>query len=292
VAPDGLELFIDIADIADASAVDGVVRQVQAHALPRDFPLLIEGPVPSLDGRFFDVTRESPADRLVVERLVDLARRLEARAINLHPIAASADIAVLTLEHRAALLQRAVPFLRHFAELTRAAGAVPTIENLPPVLRMRTGACYFTAIGMASEDLRWLVDRVPGLAILPDTSHAGLYVNARRMAAQASLPHSPTPDSPWLGPLLNYVRQLPDEAPELLGYLQSFAPHVANAQVSNASGLLGEGLPYAEGDFLLDPAIRWLGTTAEHLVTETLEPDHDKAHYMRDALRRMRAVLA
>jgi sugar phosphate isomerase/epimerase len=236
VAPDGLELFIDIAYIADASAVDGVVRRVQAHPLPKDFPLLIEGPVPSLDGQFFDVTRESAADRLVVERLVDLARRLEARAINLHPIAASADRAVLTLEHRAALLRRAVPFLRHFADLTRAAGAVPTIENLPPVLRMRTGACYFTAIGMASEDLRWLVDRVPGLAILPDTSHAGLYLNARRMAGQAGMERRgdtetrggedwerewPSPDSPWLGPLLDYVRQLPDEPPELLGYLQS-----------------------------------------------------------------------
>jgi hypothetical protein len=66
---------------------------------------------------------------------------------------------------------------------------------------------------------------------------------------------------------------------------------VENAQVSNAAGILGEGLPYAEGDFILDPTIRWLGAHARHIVTETLEHNNDDAVHMRDALRRMRAVM-
>jgi hypothetical protein len=74
--------------------------------------------------------------------------------------------------------------------------------------------------------------------------------------------------------------------------MESLQPHVANAQISNAAGVLGEGLPYAEGDFDLDPAIRWLGRQAQHIVTETLEVNHDDAITMRDALTRMRAALA
>src|SRR5439155_20173002 len=68
-----------------------------------------------------------------------------------------------------------------FVELMQGAGAVPTIENMPPVLRMRRGDFAFTPIGMASDDLQWLVERAPGLRVLVDTSHAGLYLNARRL---------------------------------------------------------------------------------------------------------------
>jgi hypothetical protein len=74
--------------------------------------------------------------------------------------------------------------------------------------------------------------------------------------------------------------------------MDSLQPHVENAQISNASGLLGEGMPYAEGDFDLDPAIRWLGRHAQHIVTEPIEDNNDDAISMRDALRRMRSALA
>jgi hypothetical protein len=132
--------------------------------------------------------------------------------------------------------------------------------------------------------LRWLVERLPGLRVLPDTSHAGLYLNARRLA--------PDPAYSWSAPLADYLQKLPDDARDLVGYLELLKQDVENAQISNASGVLGEGLPYAEGDFDLDPAIRWLGQHAHHIVTETIESSNDDAVYMRDALRRMRAVLA
>jgi hypothetical protein len=67
---------------------------------------------------------------------------------------------------------------------------------------------------------------------------------------------------------------------------------VENAQISNAAGLLGEGLPYAEGELDLDPAIHWLGSHSRHIVTETLEASNDDALFMRDALRRMRLAVA
>lgn len=287
--PDGLELYLDLADIADQAAMDGVVGRIERCHLPRDFALLIEGPVGSFDGGFFDPTRSSQDDRLVLDRLAQLAGRLRARAVNIHLIAPSDDLSRLTVATRDRLLARAVSFFQRFAEVTLAAGAVPTVENMPPVMRMRVGGWYFSPIGMASDDLRWLVDRVPGLRILPDTSHAGLYLTARALARQGSALRDAA--EPWQEPLFAYLRQLPDEAPDLLGYCQSLAPAVANAQVSNSAGLLGEGLPYGDGDYDLDPVIAWLGRNTEHIVAETLEPDNDNAVTMRDALRRMRLVL-
>src|SRR5579859_5894114 len=284
VWPDGLELYLAAADLATAADVDAVADRVQAIAVPNDFALLIEGPVDSLDGDDFDVTRESDADRRVVERLAHLAHRIGARAVNIHVISPSPDLSRLTLDCRAALLERAVPFLARFVALMQDAGAVPTVENMPPVLRMRRSDFAFTPIGMASADLHWLVERVPGLRVLPDTSHAGLYLNARR--------RPPDPAYPWSAPLKDYLDQLPAEAKDLVGYLASLQPHVENAQISNASGVLGEGLPYAEGELDLDPAIRWLGQYAQHIVTETIEANHDDAIFMRDALKRMRMALA
>jgi hypothetical protein len=284
VWPDGLELYLAAADLATPTLMDQIVERLQAAEMPRDFALLIEGPVDSLDGGDFDVTRESDADMLVVERLAHLASRIGARAVNIHVISPSPDLSRLTLECRDALLERAVPFLAHFVEVMQAAGAVPTVENMPPVLRMRRSDFAFTPIGMASEDLRWLVERLPGLRLLPDTSHTGLYLNARRL--------EPDPQYAWSAPLSKYLNALPKEAPDLVGYMQSLEPHVENAQISNAFGVLGEGLAYGEGDFDLDPAIRWLGQHAGHIVTETLEANNDDAVLMRDALRRMRLAVA
>jgi hypothetical protein len=148
---------------------------------------------------------------------------------------------------------------------------------------MRRADFAFTPIGMASADLRYVTERVDGLRTLADTSHAGLYLNARRLP--------PDPASAWSVPLRRYLDQLPAESADLLGYLGSL-PRLENAQVSNAAGVLGEGLAYAEGDFDLDPVIAWLGARVRHIVTETLEANHDEAILMRDALRRMRTVLA
>ena len=187
---------------------------------------------------------------------------------------------------------------------------------------------------MAADDLWWLVERLPGLRVLADTSHAGLYLNARRLP--------PDPAYAWSAPLASYLRQLPDEAAgqadlpgsgagqtqspheaagqghvpgeaagrptaqsgeregtataaegataTLLNYLKNL-PNVENAQVSNAHGILGEGLAYGQGDFDLDPAIAWLGAHVKHIVAETIEASNDDAILMRDALRRMRMVL-
>ncbi len=285
VWPDGIELYLAAADLASPSRVDDIVdRLTRARAdVPGEFVWLIEGPVDSLDGSDFDVTRESESDRLVLERIAQIAERIGARAVNIHVIAPSPDLSRLTLDCRAALLAQSVAFLAYFVELMQAAGAVPTVEHMPPVLRMRRADFSFTPIGMATADFQYLVEKVDGLRVLADTSHAGLYLNARRLAPDA--------DYAWSAPLKRYLDELPSEPAELIDFVGAL-PCLENAQVSNASGLLGEGLAYAAGDFDLDPIIRWFDTHTRHVVTETLEANNNDAVLMRDALRHMRAALA
>src|SRR6202171_4222889 len=206
VWPDGLELYLAAADLATPAILETIVGRLLAANVPDNFVWLIECPVDSLDGGDFDITRQSDADLLVIERLADLARRISARAVNIHVISPSPDLSRLTLDCRAVLLERAVPFLARFVALMQDAGAVPTVENMPPVLRMRRSDFAFTPIGMASEDLRWLVERSPGLRLLPATSHTGLYLNARRL--------EPDPAYPWSAPLRNYLDLLPAAAAE------------------------------------------------------------------------------
>jgi hypothetical protein len=283
VWPDGIELYLAAADLADQSTLDEIVTRLNSADTPPDFAWLIEGPVDSLDAGDFDVTRQSPADRLVLERIAHIAERIRARAVNIHVIAPSPDLTRLTVACRAELLDKAVPFLRGFVELMHSAGAIPTVEHMPPVLRMRRADFSFTPIGMASADFRYLVEWLPQLRVLVDTSHAGLYLNARRLPIDSSVP--------WHGPLRRYLDELPEEPARLVDFLAAF-PSVENAQISNAAGLLGEGLTYGDGDYDLDPAMRWLNANVHHIVTETLEPDNDVAVNMRDALRRVRMALA
>jgi hypothetical protein len=282
VWPDGIELYLAAADLADQATLDDIVARLTSALTPPDFAWLIEGPVDSLDGRDFDITRESRADRLVLERIAQIAERIGARAVNIHVIAPSSDLDRLTVPCRADLLDKAVPFLRGFVELMRAAGTIPTVEHMPPVLRMRRADFAFTPIGMASADFRYLIEWLPGLRVLVDTSHAGLYLNARRLPVDPTLP--------WSAPLRRYLDELPDEPADLVDFMAAF-PALENAQISNAAGLLGEGLAYGDGDFDLDPAMRWLNANVRHIVTETLEPNNDDAINMRDALRRVRMAV-
>lgn len=283
VWPDGIELYLAAADLADQSTLDEIVDRLKNAQTPHDFAWLIEGPTDSLDGQDFDVTRQSPADRQVLERLAHIAERIGALAVNIHVIAPSPELGRLNLQCRAELLDKAVPFLTDFVQLMQAAGTLPTVEHMPPVLRMRRNDFAFTPIGMPSADFRYLVEWVPGLRVLVDTSHAGLYLNARRLP--------PDPSVEWSAPLRRFLDQLPVEPEDLISFMAAF-PALENAQVSNAAGVLGEGLAYADGDFDLDPAMRWLDAHVRHIVTETLEAHNDDAVNMREALRRVRMALA
>jgi sugar phosphate isomerase/epimerase len=280
--PAGLELYLDTADLATPDAMDEVVANLDACGLPADFILLVEGPIRSLDGEFFDLTRDSEADRELSRRIVSLSKRIGARGANVHAIAPNEHPASLTLDNRTLLLERALGPLRFFADLALGAGMVPTIENMPPILRMRESGFFYSAIGMPPQDMTELARAVPGVRVIMDTSHAQLYLNVRRGVDEAV----PGQD---LAPLRRFVADAPG-VETIDEYVDVLAETTIASHVANAGGLLGEGWPYGEGDLDLDALLPKLARRAAYLVTETLEPDHNRADLMREA--RARALLA
>jgi sugar phosphate isomerase/epimerase len=283
--PDGLELYLDARDLAPDDWLPRLLATMAGAGAPPagEFAYVVEGPIRSLDGVFFDVARGAPADEEALARLARFGRALGATVAVIHLIAPTSDPAGLAPPARRDALARCLPLLRCYAALCREHGLTPTIENIPPVAQMREGAAVYSALGVEPGDLVECCRVVPGLGVTFDTSHAGLYLEA--VAAEAGALHAS------LRPVVERYAANP-QARTLDEYIDLVAPWLVNVHVSNAAGLLGEGLPYGEGRFDLDAVVPRLAATARYLVTETLEPDHDRAVYMRDAQARIAALLA
>ena len=74
--PPGMELYLDLLDVQDASAIDQTLRNVRESGVADDFIWLVEGPVRSLDGEFFDLTRDSEADRELIHLLAEVSAQM------------------------------------------------------------------------------------------------------------------------------------------------------------------------------------------------------------------------
>jgi hypothetical protein len=114
-------------------------------------------------------------------------------------------------------------------------------------------------------------------------SHAALYLNWRRV--------DPASLAPDLQLLARYCQEAPGPT-SLKAFVNQLADRTTTVHVSNASGILGEGLRYGDGDEDLDAALAPLVGRVAYLVTETLEPDDDRADGMREAQARLLALRA
>ncbi|HET7768780.1 MAG TPA: TIM barrel protein [Chloroflexota bacterium] len=279
--PDGMELYIHEDDVSGDDWFATLKSRFAAIDAPRDFSWIVEGPVWSLDGELFGLCRNNEIDRELTRRLVQLASHLGATAVNVHCVDGGYDSAVLDRAARAEALERALPYLEWYVALCRDAGVLPLIENVPPICRMRRAAIVYSPIGVEADDLSWCCERVAGLGVTLDTSHAQLAVNAfRRVPAEESLLAA-----------ARYYAAL--EGPRTLEhYIEPLLPWIVSAHVSNAAGLLDEGLPYAVGDADLDSAVRLLARSARYFVTEPLDTDEDRAPQKRDIQAHLLRVLS
>ena len=164
-------------------------------------------------------------------------------------------------------------FLRFYADACVRRGVRPLIENVPPILRMRTGGVYLSPIGGHWRDLLAWRERVPELGFTFDTSHAALF---RSFAAAY----------PGLFGLASA-----DEL-ELARYVEELGPGAEVAHVSDAHGLLGEGLPYGAGELELDPIVARIGQLVPLVVAEINEPDPGRSVDMKRAYRAIETALA
>ncbi|MAG35429.1 MAG: hypothetical protein CL878_04165 [Dehalococcoidia bacterium] len=282
--PDGVELYLDVRDVSGSDWREHLERAWKSTDSHSETVALIEGPIRSLDGAYFDLTRAADADHDLIHRLLAAAKILDAQAINIHCIAPRFSAESLAEPARDEALAAALPFVRWFAAACAGNGVQPLIENIPPVGRMREAAFVYTPIGVEPRDLCWFAANANGLGITLDTSHAQLYINAAtgQVGVEA--------DRPALQSVVATYARRPHPA-NLGDYVEQVAGCIRSAHISNAHGLLGEGLPYGEGDVALDPIVRSLATHADFLVTEPLEPDPNRAVLMRDCWQRMRSAL-
>ena len=268
--PQGLELCLASDHVADKDSLRRAIRACDGLT-ERGLKLTAEAPVSWPSGAFVRVDRLDGEARSGIERSAEFARAIGSPVLTIHLF-----IPLDPAEFRAAgpVDGRSVErFLRFYVEACTSRGIEPLIENVPPVLRMRTDGIYLSQVGGHWRDLSEWRGRIPELAFTLDTSHAALF----RSFASAY-------------PALFEVER-PEEL-ELARYVAELGAATRVAHVSNARGLLGEGLPYGSGELDLDPTVRRLGEVVPYIVAEINEPDPARSVEMRKGYAAIESALA
>lgn len=280
--PDGLEFYLDRQDIVPDDWLTRLMAAMARHNVPEGFTYVVEGPMRSLDGSFFDLSHDTESNRETLRRTVEFGARIGATAAVVHAIAPRDRSDDFDDEVRTETLRRSLPALRFYRDLCLTAGIIPTLENIPPVAQMREGRFMHSIIGMEPADLVYLSGQIDGIKVTVDVSHAQLYLNA--VNAQ--------PDQTrveWRH-LIEHIKRRA-ETSNIEQYLDALDGLVVEAHISNARGLCGEGLAYDDGDLDMDTVIARLSRMVRYLVTETIEPDASVATRMREAQRRIAKAL-
>ena len=267
----GLELALAPAHVADDDALARALAVTREGVAGRELVLTAEAPVSWPSGAFVRVDRLTEEARVCIERSARFAREIGSPVLTIHlysPVAPEEYRAAAPPDEDA--IER---FLRFFADRCLANGVTPLIENVPPVLRMRIGGFFLSPLGGHWRDLLHWRGRVPELGFTLDTSHAALF---RHMAA--SYPTLFGLDS--------------DDELELARYVEELGPAAEVAHVSDAHGLLGEGLPLGGGELDLGHAIARLGELVAYVVAEINEPDPTRSPDMKAAYRTIERALA
>jgi nucleoside-diphosphate-sugar epimerase/sugar phosphate isomerase/epimerase len=253
----------DDAAVADAAAV--------THDATAGIEITAEAPVAWPSGAFVRVDRLDEEARSGIKRSAKFAAEVGSSVLTIHlfvPLS-PAEFRVARPVDTAAVGE----FLSFYARACLARGVMPLVENVPPVLRMRTGGVFLSPIGGHWRDLLEWRERVPELGFTIDTSHAALF---RSFAAA-------------YGDLFGV--ESADEL-DLHHYIDALGPDAQVAHVSDAHGLLGEGLPYGAGELDLDDAVRRLNVHVPFVVAEINEPDPMRSTDMKAAYRRIESALA
>ena len=266
----GLELALMPAHVADDDALGRAVGIVRDGLAGHELALTAEAPVSWPSGAFVRVDRLTDEARACIERSAEFAAAVGSPVLTIHLYA---PLAPAEFRTGGPLDEVEVErFLGFFAEACLARGVKPLVENVPPVLRMRIGGVFLSLVGGDWRDLvRWR-ERVPELGFTLDTSHAALFRSFA--AAYPSL-----------------FGLAADDELELERYVEELGPHAEVAHVSDAHGLLGEGLPLGSGELALEPVVRRLAELVRFVVAEINEPDPARSRDMKAGYRAIERAL-
>jgi nucleoside-diphosphate-sugar epimerase/sugar phosphate isomerase/epimerase len=263
----GIELCLAGRHVAGDEALEEAIRVSSGLGVA----VTAEAPVSWPSGAFVRVDRLDDEAREGIDRSARFAAGIGSPVLTIHlfvPLSPDEFRAAGSVDERAV-----EEFLRYYADACTSRGVTPLIENVPPILRMRTGGVFLSQIGGHWRDLLEWRERVPELGFTVDTSHAALF---RSFAAAY----------PALFGLAS------DEELSLERYGEELGPAAEVAHVSDAHGLLGEGLPYGAGELDLDPIVRRLGELVPFMVAEINEPDPARSGDMKRGYRAIERALA
>ena len=265
----GIELCLAAAHVADDASLERVIATARA-TVPTGRAVTAEAPVAWPSGAFVRVDRLDDEASAGIERSAAFAQAVGSPVLTIHLF-----VPMDPVEYRrgAPLDEAEVErFLSFYADACLARGVTPLIENVPPILRMRTGGVFLSPIGGHWRDLLEWRARVGDLRFTLDVSHAALFGNVA--------------DSfPSLFGLGSAFELEPERFVEELG------PATEVAHVSDAKGLLGEGLPYGAGEVDLDPIVERLGSLVPFIVAEINEPDPARSPAMKAGYRAIERAL-
>ncbi len=266
----GIELCLAGKHVADDEALGEAVRASLEALAGLELAVTAEAPVGWPSGAFVRVDRLDDEARAGIGRSAEFAAAVGSPLLTIHlfiPLSPDEFRAAGAVDDDA--VER---FLRFYADACVSRGVTPLIENVPPILRMRTGGVFLSPIGGHWRDLLEWRERVPELGFTFDTSHAALF---RSFAASY----------PALFGLAS------DEELALERYVEELRPAAEVAHVSDAHGLLGEGLPVGAGELDLAPVVRRLGELVPFVVAEINEPDHSRSVDMKAGYRAIERAL-
>ncbi len=267
----GLELCLAAEHVRDDAALREAIDISRDGLGEGPITVTAEAPVNWPSGAFVRVDRLDDEAKAGIERSAEFAAAIGSPVLTIHLF-----VPVDAAEFRDAgpLDEAAIEeFMRFYADACLAREVKPLIENVPPILRMRVGGVFLSRIGGHWRDLLDWRARVPELGFTLDTSHAALF---RSFAAAYPSPFGLTSD----------------QGLELERYVEELGPAAEVAHVSNASGLLGEGLEYGSGELELDPIVRRLAELVPFIVAEINEPDHSRSPGMKAGYQAIESALA
>src|SRR5215216_3702829 len=168
----GLELCLAPRHVATPEALSAAI-EVGRRAAEAGAVLTAESPVAWPSGAFVRVDRLDEEARRGIEASARFAAAIGSEVLTIHLFAPMDPDEFRA--HDVLDGEGVEEFLRFYAAACFAEGVTPLIENVPPVLRMRTGGVYLSPVGGHWADLLEWCARLEGLRVTFDTSHAALF---------------------------------------------------------------------------------------------------------------------
>src|SRR5512133_512815 len=158
----GLELCLMASHVASDEAIARAIGNARVAIDGRDAVVTAEAPVSWPSGAHVRVDRLDDEARAGIERSADFAAGIGSPVLTIHLF-----VPTTPAQYRGTLAgpdtAEVERFLTFYANACVERGVIPLIENVPPVLRMRTGGFFLSAIGGHWRDLLEWRERVLAL---------------------------------------------------------------------------------------------------------------------------------